>query len=234
MEWSRRNWTRNLPGLQGLIWQMSLGWGRRGGWVMGRKNWMSFRVSFSLIQTGWSSRQMLRREVCWRERGISRLERSGGGWRITYMVPALTGCCKEGHCKGLEEGGATSLEIWLLWWQEDEGEQCGWQWTDSRQDLEEFVGLAENIVKRLPMKAVWSSSACNPTVRRISTYRENKWYSSCPYELFISNECDDLVWIHGLPETGQDKSMSGRKDWTWHSLLSLRKFSFWSEYKLSS
>ena len=80
MEQSRRNWTRNLPCFKELMWQMSLSWGRGGGWVMGRKNWMNFRVSFSLTRTGWSSRQMWRREVPWRERGISKVE-SGGDWR---------------------------------------------------------------------------------------------------------------------------------------------------------
>lgn len=134
------------------------------------------------------------------------------------------------------EGGTAYLEIQLLWWQEGNGEWCGQHWTGfgSRWDLEKFFKLAEDIVEWLHTNAGLSSSACNPTLHRIGTYGENKWYSSCPYELFISNGCDDLVWVHGLPETGQDKSTSGRKGWIWNSLLSLWKFSFWSEYKLSS
>lgn len=47
----------------------------------------------------------------------------------------------------------------------------------------------------------------------------------------ISYGCDDLVLIHDVAETGQDKSISGRKGWVWNGLLSLRKFNFWSEYK---
>lgn len=56
MGWSRRNWTGNfkIAKFKELMWQISL---NRGGWVMGRKNWMSLRVSFRLTQTRWSSRQ---------------------------------------------------------------------------------------------------------------------------------------------------------------------------------
>lgn len=67
MGWSRRNWTGNfkIAKFKELMWQISL---NRGGWVMGRKNWMSLRVSFRLTQTRWSSRQKREDGKCLGER----------------------------------------------------------------------------------------------------------------------------------------------------------------------
>lgn len=57
--------------------------------------------------------------------------------------------------------------------------------------------------------------ACHHLLQPYSTQNEHvqrkHGYSCQLHELFISYGCDDLVLIHNLAETGQDKSMSGRK-----------------------
>lgn len=181
VEWIRRNWTWNLPRLKGLLWQMGLSWGRRGGWVTGRKNWMNFRVDLSLTQTGWSSRQMWRREVPWRERHFQ----AGEQW-LEWKG--------DGPCSDQLPWGEQS------WGTEREAVYLDYDFSDGKRTKENDVaeqGLTVGGIWRSLLglqRMLWSdctwisgllSSACNPTAHRISTYRENKWYPSCPYDCLL-------------------------------------------------
>lgn len=175
MEWAEET---ELGTCQVFVWQMNLSWGRNGGWVMGRKNWMSFRVSFSLTQTGWSSRQMWRQEVPWQEKGISRLERSFGQ-RGREIVPALSGHCK-GHCKGLGEEGTAYLEIWLLWRLEGKGAWCGCHWTG-------YIGLGGISWQRtLGREWTWMLT-CR---RLLATLQYTEWACTGKTRIFLPT-----IWI---------------------------------------
>lgn len=185
------------------MWQISL---NRGGWVMGRKNWVSLRVSFRLTQTRWSSGQ---NEEMGNALVGGRQFQAGEPSEMALCCPATAGS----HHEGIGEEAVSCRKGFGV--QESEGSgvagaERGWA-----------VGWVWRSFLNWPLWNGWtwtriSWSACNTTLQWI---RENKLYSSCPHALFISNGCDDLVWTHGLPDTGQDKSTSGRRGCIWKSLL---------------
>lgn len=142
----------------------------------------------------------------WQGKGISRLE-SSFGQNAREIIPALTGHC-EGHCKGLGEEGAACLEVLAFLMA---GGQREMMWLPLTRAHSTWRNLLSEDTGQ-------GGHECWPVINCLQPYstqnehvQGKQGYSCQSYELLVGYRCDDLILIYDLAETGQDKSISGRK-----------------------